>query len=281
MNIFNLLKIILISYCLNNHVLAFEYDLEDVISGNIINKNDIKKNARLDFIKSISMEFGIYYGRKNHLRKFNESLNKHSETLEHINFAYLLIDRNMLPPIVVEANDIYEQENNLRYEEVKKLYRIVEGAKVVSSIPTWRDYLIINDIGQGPNIPSDFTLKGKDEKLAWEEGAKIGIEQGEFHAQNEIEYSYAKLKRDYKGMLLAHHLNDLNIISFSNLTKLIKGIIVEEKIINIGLVDYVSNDKDIFNEQSKWVPYIKDSEDSENKMKVYSFINDSELINEY
>ena len=235
-------------------------ELDAVINGDIFKAKNNVNNTRNKSIQLLALEYGFYYGYKNEVEKFQNSLNEMESALNQINFAYLLINNNMMPPVVVEGDSFYEQNNEFETKEIKKLFRIVKPAELVSNVPTWRDYILIQVNEIPPTIPNDFKLENSSEKSIWAEFAKKGIEAGAQHARDELDYQYALLIRDYKGMLLARHLNDLNIISFSKIDALDRGIVIEDKMVNIGDVEYISSNMDVFNSLDEWKPLIRDSD---------------------
>jgi defect-in-organelle-trafficking protein DotC len=233
-----------------------DINIKDVISGNILKQKSEFSDARFNIIESIAGNYGIFYGRNKKIREFNNSLDKISSYLDGFNFSNLLIGENMLPPVIVEADDFYEREDATHHREVKKMYRMVRGSTVTYNIPTWRTYIYLQEDEDAPSVPSDFNLINNKEKDAWSKAVKKGIQQGVLQAQDEIDYQMAVMLRDYKGMLLAHYLNDVGIISFSKLEKFNNGIIVTDKEINIRDVLVNSTDDDKFVSKDKWEPYI-------------------------
>ncbi|MFK5892222.1 MAG: type IV secretory system conjugative DNA transfer family protein [Pseudomonadota bacterium] len=245
--------IVLIGFVANGNCQS----IDDVVSGKVLNVNRNQNEARLKAIESIAMSYGIYYGRNRFISEFNESLDELEETLNEFNFSKLLIDENMLPPVIVEADDFYEKEDSTHYRQVHKMYRIVKKASISYNVPSWRNYIYIIEDEDKPTLPSDFKLKGKEEEMTWRNFASKGIQEGRLQANEEVEYQFSKMVRDYKGMVLAHYLNDKHILSFSNLEKFNNGIIVTNTEINIGDTLVNSTDNDKFQRKENWLPLIR------------------------
>ena len=229
-----------------------ETTVDDVLSGKVLKKNMSVSNARLNIIQSISMSVGIYYGRKEQIEAFNSHLSENGRMLDRFNFHPLMIAENMLPPVVTEIDEVYEREDATHHREVQKMFRITKNANLVYDVPTWRTYINLVTDETPPVIPTDFKLENSEEKSTWEVYARLGIEAGKQQAIDEFEYQVSLMIRDYKGMLLAKHLYELGIISFSKQETLSRGIIVTDKEVNINDVLVNSSDDDKFNDASQW-----------------------------
>ena len=233
-------------------------NLDFVINGDVLSEHvDLIDNVKLNQIKELALTFGVFYGRNSLIEEINQTLDKNESYLNEINFAPLLIGANLLPPVVVEANNTYEYEDDTHYHEINKMYRIIQDARVVYEVPSWYSYIHIATDKNKPVSPVDFKLENKQEKDIWKQNVKKGIALGKLQALDEFDYQLSLMIRDYKGMLLAHHLNDLGIINFSKLQVVNNGIIVNDKEININDKLISSNQKDIFNHVDNWIPLIK------------------------
>lgn len=136
-------------------------------------------------------------------------------------FKKLIIDNGVLPPVLTEGLANYAQESSEQVRIADKIYKIEEKAKFVSVYPTWRNYLRFSFPSY--EMPDAAYLPKNDaEKSVWDAAVKEGWEKGVKQANEIYETAYAKLDRDYKGMikykiLLAEGLVTPTIIGKQNL----------------------------------------------------------------
>ena len=124
--------------------------------------------------------------------------------------------------------------------------------------PTWRDYIYMDPKSvQRPILSPDMKPKKSEEKQVWKEAVGKGIEKGREHANEVYQLMLAELNEDYRGMVLAHHLYELNMLNMSNVNIKNKGTIVTEKEINVNDRIIVLEPNDVFIEQKKWKPFIE------------------------
>ena len=143
----------------------------------------------------------------------NQSLEAQSTDLERIfNFRYLLINNNVLPPVLSEASNSLNLDNNHALRLAAHTYRIVSNARFVTAPPDWRNYLLLNF--KKPS-PPDKSLLPRDtaEIQIWNDSLKKGWDQGLQQANDIVSANINRLKRDYKGMVLYRKLLAQNMVS--------------------------------------------------------------------
>ena len=136
-------------------------------------------------------------------------------------FKKLIIDNGVLPPVLSEGLSNYAQESTDQVRIADKIYKIEEKAKFVSVYPTWRNYLRFSFPNYEMPEPA-YLPKNDAEKAIWDAAVKEGWDKGVKQANEIYEAAYAKLDRDYKGMikykiLLAEGLVTPTIIGKQNL----------------------------------------------------------------
>ncbi len=145
--------------------------------------------------------------------QIDRTLKNESQYLDHVfNFNSLLINGDVLPPVLVEAQNSFNLASNDAIRLASKIYKIEAPARFTSVAPTWRTYLWMDF--QKPDMPNKALLPTTQaEACVWnmyfKEGWKEGLEQAnEIFADN-----LNRLKRDYVGMTLYRKLLDQNMIS--------------------------------------------------------------------
>ncbi len=230
----------------------------DVLRGTI-SSDYLEDKARAQTIKTAALESGVIWGRADAWKRINEHFAPVARELDKLNFNYLAIGPNILPPIYVEASDAVEQQSGRKLHLVKHIYRKIAPARIVAQIPTWRDYVVIEDRddlfdGLAGNA---VELKNKAEKDLWEKYAARGIAAGEHQAQVEFEYAISRLKRDYKGMLLAHYLHKLGMIDLSSYQVVDSGVLVTHNAANVKDTVVILTGDDGFLPHDQWQPFIR------------------------
>lgn len=210
-------------------------------------------------LKALALQTGMYHGYVDEYKKINELLERRSSHFEKLyNFRVLLIEGNLIPPVVVKAKNVYENMGDDSFRTVSSIYRIRKPAKVSYNSPNWRDYLMADwELIDMPFLPNELKPKNSKEKNIWKEYVSQGYEKGVAHARNLMSLMLARLNEDFNGMVLAHRLYELNMIEFSTLTSMNKGAVVTAKEININDKVVKLNSNDVFKSPENWKPMIK------------------------
>jgi defect-in-organelle-trafficking protein DotC len=114
----------------------------------------------------------------------------------------------ILPPVIVEGrdSDSFPNEDEMRIAD--RVYKIYNKARLVPvdkqsgrpAVPDWRDYLVFSF--QEVQMPHPTLLPKNDaEKAIWNEWVNRGWQEGLIQAQQLFDGGWARLNRDYKGML--------------------------------------------------------------------------------
>lgn len=224
-------------------------------------EKSIPKHSEL---KLWGIQVGMYFGFQHQVKAINERLDSRSETLDEMyNFRNVLIKDNMLPPVVIRANQLFEKIDENTFHESSIIYRMRKPSMLSYNSPTWRDYIYLDPTQvQKPILPPGLKPKNKQEKNAWRSAVEKGINKGKGHALEVYELMLAELNEDYRGMVLAHHLYELNMLNMGDVNIKNKGTIVTEKEINVNDRIIVLEPNDVFIEQKKWKPFIEVVSDS-------------------
>lgn len=133
--------------------------------------------------------------------EINRILLKQEKLLNRVfNFNGMLLDKNVLPPVLVEGRSTLQLSGVDAIRIADRTYQIIRQAKFVTAAPTWREYLWMSY--SPPETPDRSLLpKSQAERLLWkkyvDEGWKCGIQQAETIFRENI----GRLKRDYEGMI--------------------------------------------------------------------------------
>ena len=168
---------------------------------------------RLEAIKETATELGARGALAWQSLHINQALKQESQHLDHVfDFNKLLIDNDVLPPVITQSNNDLTLDNDNTIRLASKTYKIVSPAHFVTTAPTWRTYLLMNY--EKPNLPSKTLFpKTKAEAAAWNYYLKQGWVSGVQQANEIFRENLDGLKRDYAGMVLYNELLQQHMVS--------------------------------------------------------------------
>lgn len=179
------------------------------VSGKGDGINKIRRAALLDTGMSISARCALSW----RARQINAQLLTKTALLDHsFNFNNLLLDNNVLPPVLMEGREVLNLASPDVIRLTDRVYRIESQAHFVTTPPTWRDYLWMNY--PQPEIPDRSLLpKNARERAFWLNAVQLGWQEGIRQANAIFDENVARLKRDYNGMILYRKLYAQHMVS--------------------------------------------------------------------
>ena len=164
-------------------------------------------------LRDAALSTGARAGLAWRSKQINLILAKFERQLDLVyNFTPLLLDKNVLPPVLLEARYTLDQTSDDIIRVSDRAYAIQAQARFVTMPPTWREYLLTNY--KDPGMPDGSLLpRSATEKEVWDryidEGWQIGITQADVIFTENL----SRLKRDYEGMVLYQSLLSQNMVS--------------------------------------------------------------------
>lgn len=170
-------------------------------------------SIRFDALRETGLSVGAQAGLADAGARFNEMLERnHAELDQAFNFIGLILDDNVLPPVLTESKQTVSQPNDTTFRLSGTTYKIEQEARFVSSPPTWRDYLLLHFTP--PERPDASLLpRTRNEQKIWQEYIEKGWIEGIQQANTIYANNLARLKRDFNGMILYHKLYNLRMVS--------------------------------------------------------------------
>jgi defect in organelle trafficking protein DotC len=168
---------------------------------------------RLDALEQTAREVGAQGGLSWRSWHLNQLLINQKQRLDQIfNFNYLILNHNVLPPILVEGDNTLNLNDGETIRISERDYKIIALPRFVTAPPTWRDYIWMNY--QKPEPPNRSLLPANKKELeVWNEYIRLGWNEGVLQADQIFAAQLAKLRRDFSGMLLYRKLLAQNMIS--------------------------------------------------------------------
>lgn len=224
---------------------------------------DIKSinNIRYQALQETASRIGAQGGLAWRARQINYSLSQSSKYLSNIfDFSQLLINNNVLPPVIAETDGNISLDNPDTIRVANKTYKIITSAHFVTTAPTWRSYLWMDY--PKPDEPS-ITLLPKDpaEASVWNFYIKQGWKKGLEQANAIFKANLSRLKRDYLGMVLYRKLLAEHMITAPNIAKASLGVTGNSQEVHIDDRIYrITSHSALIPNSQAWQPVITKEE---------------------
>lgn len=191
-------------------------------------KDELQDEIRVKALKEIATTYSIQVAfletlkfHKSRIKKANNELNNiyNFQTLMdlaagQINEEYKSLGLYVLPAVV------YETDSNLKLNSSgmvlavnNKEYLVKQHVKLVTSVPSWRSYLLEDDYKRPSPPPPSLIPKNHSERIVWEDAVKEGWAIGVKQAEIEIKSRVRRLVSDFKGMLNYIKLVDKGVLN--------------------------------------------------------------------
>lgn len=167
-------------------------------------------------------------------RQINVMLEAQKRNLDRIfNFNSLIIDKNVLPPVLVEGSNILNLADNFTIRVSDHEYQIIQTPRFITTLPNWRNYIWM--AYKKPEAPNATLLPhSSDERKIWNENIRIGWDNGVSQANQIFSANLARLKRDYTGMILYRKLLAQNMVTQPYVSQADLGITGDANKLNIN-----------------------------------------------
>ncbi|HAG62360.1 MAG TPA: type IV secretion system protein DotC [Coxiellaceae bacterium] len=211
--------------------------------------------VRLQAIEETATGLGAKGALAWRAKAINQSLSKEQSHLENMfNFNQLLLEHNVLPPVLVESDNNLSLDGDSAIRLNSKTYKIIQPARFVTTSPTWREYLWMNY--NPPSVPSKSLLpETQDEAKVWNACLKKGWLQGVDQANDIFRTNLDRMKRDFLGMVLYRKLLSQHMVSSPFVAQTNLGVTGDANEIHINdqVLRITANSK-LQTDASKWQP---------------------------
>ena len=164
-------------------------------------------------LRDTALSLGARAGLAWRAAEINVLVSRNERQLDLIyNFNSLLLDNNVLPPVLIEGRQTLEQTADDVIRVADRAYTIQSQARFVTMAPTWRDYLKMHY--KDPELPDTSLMpRNEVEKNVWDKYLDEGWQAGITQADVIFAENLGRLKRDYEGMIRYHTLLAQNMVS--------------------------------------------------------------------
>ncbi|KAF1702968.1 type IV secretory system conjugative DNA transfer family protein [Pseudoxanthomonas kaohsiungensis] len=204
-------------------MLAFDAPptLDDVLAGRdtVAIEQRLDKDVselRLSALKAVALQVGTQAGFQRRSYEIEQSIKEQAPRLDQVyNFQGLILDNNVVPPVLVEARDVVRAPDDSTLRLADTTFEIVIQAKFATATPSWRDYLVRGNALTPTTYKPDpvMTPRNDAERKFWQAQVAAGWEAGEKQAELVFQSELARLNRDFKGMVLYRSLLYRNMVS--------------------------------------------------------------------
>ena len=190
-------------------------------------------------------------------RNIDMALQAESVFLDQVfDFNQLLLDHNVLPPVLAESDDNLNLDDNDTLRIATKTYRIVYSARFVTAPPNWRDYLwmrfekpALTDRSLLPQTHAEATVWNYFFRLGWTNGA----EQADAIFTDNLNH----MERDMIGMILYRKLLAEHMVSAPFVAKAQLGVTGDSTQLRINdQVLRITSQSALQPNAKKWLPVI-------------------------
>lgn len=181
-------------------------------SGNT-NSNPAVSALRSQALRETALSIGARGGLAERAQQINGTLLNYEPVLAKVfQFYGLILDDNVLPPVLVEARNTLNLAGGDAIRIADRSYKLIAQARFITAAPTWREYLWM--AYDAPELPDRSLLpRNKPERIMWErdleEGWQAGLHQGDLIFSENIH----RLVRDFNGMILYRRLLSQRMVS--------------------------------------------------------------------
>jgi defect-in-organelle-trafficking protein DotC len=162
---------------------------------------------RYDLLREAAVSYAAQAGYQHRvwevMRQLERDSPKLSRTFDFNRVSYRAPRETgyILPPVVSRATAaINVDESGQSAVAADEFYRLEIPGRIVTIIPTWRDYLVI-PLEEASEPDDDFLPQNREEKQVFNRFAAEGWQAGVEQADEALGLNFARLKRDYLGMV--------------------------------------------------------------------------------
>ena len=170
-------------------------------------------SMRARVLKDTAMSLGAQAGLSWASEQINVRMNNDRKYLDSIfNFNGMVLSHGVMPPVLEQGNNSLNLADPNTIRVADRTYKIIQQARFATTPPNWREYLWL-DFSK-PELPNKTLLpRNSEEQMVWKKGIRRGWEKGIEQSHSIFQQNLARLKRDYRGMMIYRKLLQEKMIS--------------------------------------------------------------------
>lgn len=173
-------------------------------------------------------EVGLSYGTRAGLAYESAQIARYLETRANVldrldNFQPLMMPGNVVPPVLVETRQTYDEKSPDHVVLADMVYRVEKHARFSSVAPDWRSY-VMRAYTFNKDDTGGWKPRSADELAMWQAAVKEGWQAGVEQAHQILKANFARLTRDIVGMLNYRQLYARNMVTAPTVSKVTMGV---------------------------------------------------------
>ncbi len=175
---------------------------------------------------------------------------KYQSTLDQISFKPLMENEFVLVPSIIESRSEEELVNGVLVR-IKASFVVDQEARIVTSAPTYRDYLY-HHFPAPAKIHPALKPKNSVEKERWQEGVNAGWTIGLTQANDNFTDGFNRMVKDVIGRINYLKLKMINVVEPATLHVSSADMAFNGRTMNVGEVVYTIDNVAQYNAISEW-----------------------------
>lgn len=161
--------------------------------------------ARSKALFNTALSVGVKAGLAWQINNIEKVIQRRARELDTIyDFGHLLIQDRVVPPVITEARDLYNQDGDYAFRLSGAYYTIENQARFSSVAPNWRAYLSFPESSVDRSSLISMFPRDDNEEEVWRLAVADGWKQGVEQANLMLEYGMDRMNRDFTGMIRFH-----------------------------------------------------------------------------
>jgi len=175
-------------------------------------KTDLSQ-LRVKSLQDSGMSMGAQGGLAWASKQINTKMERDGKYLDTIfNFNAMMLSHGVLPPVLIEGDNTLNLDDPNTVRVSDRTYRIVQQARFATTAPNWREYLWLS-FEKPPLIDRTLLPRTVDEQNIWRKAVRSGWQKGIEQTYSIFQQNLARLKRDFRGMVLYRKLLQQKMIN--------------------------------------------------------------------
>ena len=169
------------------------------------------------------------------------------------NFSPLMLDNGRVaPPVVVQGGENLDVQSARMAQAALATWEIVSDARIVSTPPNWRGYLIQHFNYDLTSVNPALLPRNDSERAAWHIAVDKGWRDGVAEANYLFDLNLSRLVRDFVGMARFHLLAAEHVVSLPYLADGNLGVVVNNNRLVVGAHIYRITKLPAWQEPGEW-----------------------------
>lgn len=161
---------------------------------------------RVRILEETGMSIGAQGGLAWASEQLNCRMNQDHQYLDSIfNFNGMMLSHGVLPPVLEEGDFSLNLADPDTIRVADRTYKIIKQARFATTPPNWREYLLLN-FAKPPAPHRTLMPRDDGEAKIWRTAVRTGWQKGIEQGYSIFQQNLARLKREYKGMILYRKL---------------------------------------------------------------------------